>query len=209
MSCPSYHSGEVISLGVRLAMNIRTSLPTLAAITMVRVFSTLALIVGDPIPGHSQGFAWPVTWSLRPMFEVIEGLPLGALDPSWRRAALIRPHDLPIASTRPGEGLEDYGMRLSAEADLDGDRRADRAVVGVFETDQGELGRFLLILSRSGPASPWHKRALFQVPGGSTFSAIALRDTVLTWYGCLECDDQCAVIHVGEELRLRCQGQGG
>lgn len=174
---------------------------------MLRVLFVLGLVVVAPVPGNAQGLAWWITWSLRPMSRTIEGLAVETLDPSWRRAALIRPDDLPIASTKPGEGLEDSGVRLAVEADIDGDGQPERAVVGVFDTSRGELGRFLLILDRSGRAQPWRKRALFQVRGGNTFSAVAVKNTVLTWYGCLECNDQCAVVLVGTELRLRCLGQ--
>ena len=174
---------------------------------MTRLLAVVfAVVVALPRAGVAQGFAWPVTWSFRPMTTVIEGIPVETLDPSWRRASLIRPDDLPIASMKPGERLEDSDVSLSTEADLDGDGRSERAVVGVFETGRGELGRFLLILGRSGAVPAWSKRALFQVKGGSMFSAVALRRGTLTWYGCLECDDQCEVIRTAGEFRLRCSG---
>ncbi len=180
--------------------------PSGSATQVIRNLLALALVLGHPLAEESQGFGWWVTWSFRPMLSVVEGLPVGDLDPNWRLAMLIRPNDLPIASTKPGERLEDTGLRLSVDADLDGDGHAERAVVGVFETIQGEFGRFLLILGRSDPGDPWQKRAVFQVRGGNTFSAVAVKDTILTWYGCLECDDQCEVVHAGTELRLRCWG---
>lgn len=144
---------------------------------------------------------------MRPTATNLEGSPIKTLDPSWRRAALISPGDLPIASTKPGERLEDSGVSLSVEADLDDDGEAERAVVGVFETNRAELGRFLLILGRSRSGQPWQTRALFQVKGGSMFSAVSLKDAVLTWHGCLECDDECAVGRVGAGFDLRCEGQ--
>jgi hypothetical protein len=79
-------------------------------------------------------------------------------------------------------------------------------VVGMFETVRGELGRVLLILCRSGAAQPWHVRGLCQVKGGGMFSAVAVRRGTLTWYGCLECDDECTSVRSGNEFRLRCSG---
>jgi hypothetical protein len=140
------------------------------------------------------------------MTSAIEGIPVATLDPSWRRASAIRRDDLPIASTKPGNRLEDSRVTLSVEADLDGDGTSERAFVGVFETDRGELGRFLLILDRLSSTKAWRGRAVFQVKGGSMFSAVALRKGTLIWYGCLECDDECAVVFRDGEFALRCAG---
>jgi hypothetical protein len=175
---------------------------------MTRVSTViLVVVIGLPVVGTVQDMAWWVTWSIRPIANAVEGIPVGTLDPSWHRASLINLDDLPIASTKPGDRLEDSGVSLSHEADLDGDGQSERAVVGVFETARGERGRFLLILGRAGAAQAWRKRAVFQVKGGSMFSALAMRRGTLTWYGCLECDDECAVVSISGEFRLRCSGQ--
>ena len=119
----------------------------------------------------AQAPVWWLSWSPYPTASEVEGIPVRALDESWKRASLTHRGDLPIAATEPGERPEDWGLSLVVNADLDGDGAAERAVVGVFETIQGQRGRFLLILGRAGASQSWQKRGLFQVTGEPLFSA--------------------------------------
>jgi hypothetical protein len=63
----------------------------------------------------------------------------------------------------------DYGLVFAVDVDLDGDSRAERAVVGVYETTRGEIGRFLVILGRPSGGTRWTKRALFSVKDSAPF----------------------------------------
>jgi hypothetical protein len=88
--------------------------------------------------------------------------------------------------------------------DLDGDGRPERAVVGVYETTTGDIGRFLLILSHAKAGAPWTKKALFSLVDPNPFSAILIRGGAISWVGCFSCDDVCAVRRAGTEFRLIC-----
>ena len=160
-----------------------------------------------PLSGvRAQNLAWWVTWSIRPTASEVEGVPVQVLDPSWRRVSIIRRSDLPAAANRAGQGLpEDYGLALSVDTDLDGDDQDERVVVGAFETAQGELGRFLLILGRAKDGKSWTKKAIFSVRNSTPFSAVDLRLGTLRWHGCLECDDVCTVVRSDSGFRLRCE----
>src|SRR5207249_9557762 len=106
-------------------------------------------------------FAWWVDWSMRPTGTDVEGVPVSALNRNWRHASVIRLSDLPAASRQQGERPEDNGAVFAVDIDLDGDSNDERAVVGVYETAQGKIGRFLLILGRASSEARWMKRALF------------------------------------------------
>jgi hypothetical protein len=172
--------------------------------------SVAALILALAVPLDAAGrrqdvhYAWWVTASFQPTDGQVEGIPVQMLDATWQRASVIRPSDLPAAARRSGDRLEDFGVALSIEADLDGDKRHERAVVGVFETVQGEVGRFLLVLGKARDSGRWFKRALFTVKG-SSFSALKLDGRTLLWAGCLECDDECRVVPKRGRFRLDCQ----
>ena len=174
--------------------------------------SVAALILALAMPldaaGRSQDvqYAWWVTAAFLPTGGEVEGIPVQMLDATWQRASVIQQSDLPAAAARSGDRLEDFGVTLSVEADLDGDKRPERAVVGVFETVQGEVGRFLLVLGRSGDREGWFKRALFTAKGsGSRFSALQLDGRTLLWFGCLECDNVCRVVQKRGRFRLHCE----
>jgi len=170
-----------------------------------------ALILALAMPLDAAGrrqdveYAWWITASFQPTGGEVEGIPVQMLDATWQRASVIRPADLPAAAARKGDRLEDFGATLSVEADLDGDKRPERAVVGVFETLQGEVGRFVLVLGRTGDRGGWSKRALFTVKGRSSFSALKLEGRTLFWFGCLECDIVCRVVPKRGRFRLRCE----
>jgi hypothetical protein len=95
-----------------------------------------ALILALAMPLDAAGrrqdvlYAWWVTASFQPTGGEVEGIPVQMLDATWQRASVIRPSDLPAAAARPGERLEDFGVTLAVQADLDGDQRPERAIVG-------------------------------------------------------------------------------
>jgi hypothetical protein len=154
---------------------------------------------------HAVDFAWWVDWSMRPSGTEVEGVPVSALNPNWRHASVIRESDLPAASRQPGERPEDNGAVFSVDIDLDGDRHDEKAVVGVYETAQGKIGRFLLILGRASSVGGWTKKALFSVNDPNPFSAIRMVQGTLHWVGCFECDDDCTVIRSKSGLfQLHC-----
>jgi len=174
--------------------------PVIRTATVVSV-----LLLCFPACGASaQTFAWWITSTFVPRDSSIEGIPVKALNNGWRLASLAQESDLPAKAREPGESLQDHGFRFAVEADLDGDGRLERCVVGVYEEASAATGRFLLILSRENSRSPWHKRALFVSAGVAGFSAIAMRKGHLQWVTCLEGDSACEVRSRSGRYTLRC-----
>ena len=132
--------------------------------------------------------AWWVTWSIPPTGTNVEGVPVRALNQNWRRVSLIRTADLPAASRQAGERPEDHDAVFSVDIDLDGDAHDERAVVGVYETVSGEIGRLLLILGRVSAEKPWTKKAVFSLKDAEPFSAIVVQqgDNVATLWADLK-----------------------
>ena len=97
----------------------------------------------------AQGIAWWVTATFQPSDEAVEGIPVRQLNSRWLRASTITRSVLPVEAMHTGETVEEHGFSFVLDADLDGDGRQERALVGVFQTVSGETGRFLLILGRS------------------------------------------------------------
>ena len=149
-------------------------------------------------------YAWWLRATFIPRHTMVEGIPVASLNSRWSRASVITHSDLPKDSREPGEGVEDHGFALSAEADLDGDGVSERAVVGVFETVAGETGEFLLILGRHSSNDAWTKRALFLDVGQAGFSAVTVQHRRLVWVRCFECDSACEVSYRARRFRREC-----
>jgi len=164
----------------------------------------ITLLTTMPVRAQGISYAWWVKATFEPREEMVEGVPLRDIDRKWLRASALRAADLPAEAAEKGETPEAYGFALALEADLDGDGSLERAVVGVFQTRSGEVGRFLLILGRSGPTAPWTKRALFSETGAAGFSALAMKNTTLLWVTCFECDTGCGVVYRWWRFRLQC-----
>jgi hypothetical protein len=75
--------------------------------------------------------------------------------------------------------------------------------VGVYRTDSGERGGFLLILT-ADQRGRWAKRALFKNPEGR-FSALLQKSGRLVWTFCFECDGTCNVLPRRGAWKLDCQ----
>jgi hypothetical protein len=88
--------------------------------------------------------------------------------------------------------------------ELDGDRRPERAVVGVYRDRAGLTGRFLLILATDAQGRR-RKKALFAEPGSPGFSALFVWDKKLHWVFCLECDSTCAIVTERTNWTLDCE----
>jgi hypothetical protein len=172
----------------------------------VRAFcsSVAIVLLGTSSAIAAVDYAWWVTATFAPRDAEVEGIALRDLDRDWLRASVLRAADLPATATDPGESVEDHAFSLALQADLDGDGKPERVVVGVFQSKSGGMGRFLLILGKSNNASSWTKRALFAVPGTAGFSAIRMEDGRLVWVTCFECDSACEVSYRWWRFRLRC-----
>jgi hypothetical protein len=99
--------------------------------------------------------------------------------------------------------MRGHNGAFEALRDLTGDGRIDKAIVGVYRADTGEVGRFLLVL-RAGDGGNWLKHSLIKLPGEARFSWLRNETNQLQWWFCLECDNMCTVVatETGTECRF-------
>ena len=168
-----------------------------------RTLLAVAFVACCAVPVSAYDYAWWLTVEFAPTKSAIESIPLRDLDPSWTAASRLREDDLPPEAFVRGESLRDHGGSFEVSADLDGDRKAEKALVGVYRAISGEVGEFLLILD-GGHHGRWKKRALFTTAGKAGFSVLFYRNKRLLWASCMECDSSCEVRSTAGEWTLDC-----
>ena len=171
--------------------------------TLIRAVLLLALFP-SALPAQS-GYVWWVTARFEAKDTIIESIPLREIDQAWVAASSLRESTLNAAAFEPGESLKDHDAAFEIEGDFNRDGKRDKALVGVYRSEGGETGGFLLILTQDS-TKQFAKAALFKNPGGQ-FSALQTGDRGgLRWAFCFECDGVCEVIPTRSGWRLECSG---
>lgn len=143
------------------------------------------LVADSTKPGS---YAWWVISQFTPVADTLYTLPLRAIDSRWSKATLLHSGLMPLEAARDLSSLEDSAFGFCFEGDFNADGRRDRVAVGVYETQKGEQGRFLLILTQR-PGDHWEKAFLSAAPPDPGFSVLWLAPgAVLRWSFCMECD---------------------
>ena len=134
----------------------------------------------------SGNYAWWLTARFTPTTDTVGSIPIRAIDPSWVKASLLTRDMLPPKAAAPGEWTDTtYGF--VREGDFNQDGRQDRAMVGVYQTKSGEVGRFLLVVTQR-QAGTWQKAFLATTPGEAGFSVLFPEGDGIGWSSCMECD---------------------
>ena len=172
-------------------------------------FAALVGLLGSSARSSPEPtYAWWLTARFEPRHQTVEGIPIRLIDPSWTKALVLTKELMPAEASKPGESVADHDGAFTVDADLDGDRVLERALVGVYHAASGEEGRFLLILG--APTNPLQarreKRALFTSPGEAGFSVLFLENGHLLWAQCMECDGSCEVVSAARSFSLKCEG---
>jgi hypothetical protein len=172
---------------------------------MSRLWVALLLVVAlGATQADAITYAWWLTAQFTPEGQSVEGLPLSAVDTTWTAASVLREEMFPPEARQSGESVADHGGHLTLAIDLDGDRRPEKAVVGVYRDRAGVTGRFLLILATDSRGR-LRRKALFAEPGSPGFSALFLWDKTLHWAFCMECDSSCAIVNRRASWTLDCE----
>jgi hypothetical protein len=98
--------------------------------------------------------------------------------------------------------LQDHNAAFEMIGDFDRNGAVEKALVGVYQNDSGERGRFLLILTQR--KGVWTKQALFKNPGGTGFSVLQ-QSQRLIWAFCMESDGTYDVIGRRGRWQLECR----
>lgn len=135
---------------------------------------------------------WWVTIDFEPRGTQVEGFAVSELDSSWLSATALTDSLLPDDAFPPGENMGDYGGAFEVLRDLTGDGHINKAIVGVYRADTGEVGKFLLVLTAEDGGN-WARSSLIKQPGKVGFSWLRNERNPLQWWFCFDCDNMCAV----------------
>jgi len=157
------------------------------------------LLGAGPVGAESE--AWWLRATFEPRGLEVLGIPVRAIDSEWIAASPLTPDELPPDAREPGFRIEDTELRLSIDGDFERDGKTDKALVGVYRTRSGAVGRFLLIASENFDGA-WEKRAVFSDPGSPGFSALTYRGGEVQWWDCMLCGSYQAVVLQGGTFKL-------
>jgi hypothetical protein len=136
-------------------------------------------------------YAWWVAIEFKPAGSEIEGIPVKQIRPNWVLASVLTKDSIPAQVIEEDEGRDSVAeakLVFACDGDFNADGVPDRALVGVYEDTQGGLGKFLLIVTRSG-SDKWKVLLVDAVPEKPGFSALRLQGKGLEWWLCMQCDD--------------------
>lgn len=160
------------------------------------VAAALALLGCSPKPEpatHAPLTAWWVDIQFEPGTAKARGFDARSVDDRWKRMSVL---DSNILKRRIPEAeiekLKKSGFSFSLKADLDRDGVQEDFFVGVYETIDGEPGRFVAIARNGRIVKHFHEN------GTAGFSALLRGDREVRWYKCMECDSFDSIIWTGE-----------
>lgn len=141
--------------------------------------------------------AWWVDIQFQPGSMEARGFDARSVDKSWKRISAL---DADMLKGRiPDEEIEEFrksGFSFSLMSDLDGDGVQEDFFVGVYETSEGEVGRFVAIV-RNGRIVRH-----FDESGSGSFSVLLQGDGEVRWYKCMECESFDSIRWGGEDFTL-------
>lgn len=141
--------------------------------------------------------AWWVDIQFQPGSTTAKGFDVRSVDKGWKRISAL---DVDMLKGRiPDEEIEEFrksGFSFSLKSDLDGDGVQEDFFVGVYETNEGEVGRFVAIV-RNGRVVRH-----FDESGSGSFSALMQGDGEVRWYKCMECGSFESIRWSGEDFTL-------
>lgn len=141
--------------------------------------------------------AWWYNIQFRPTSTTIHGLDVRTIDADWKRATTL---DVSLLNGRISDDeiqmFNKSTLSFSLISDLDGDGISEDFFVGVYETNEGEIGRFIAI-TRKGQVLQHFKES-----GTGGFSGLLQADRTVRWYKCMECGEFESIKWSGESFIL-------
>jgi hypothetical protein len=119
--------------------------------------------------------------------ESIAMIPAAQLEKGWRYASPLTESAIEkFRDSEENDAYAEHGFRFELESDLNGDGRAERVLAGVYQTETGETGRFILVLAPN-PDGGWEKAFVSSLPAHQNFSALLQTDGEVRWSFCMMC----------------------
>jgi hypothetical protein len=132
-------------------------------------------------------------WWLDAHFDAVGqnvfSIPASELNNDWKRVSPLTPESIEkFRSASHEDPFAKFEFRFELTSDLTQDSKEERIAVGVYETGDGQAGRFIIVVEPSSTGS-WQKAFISAVPGYHNFSALLVVDREIRWYSCMLCGD--------------------
>ena len=137
-------------------------------------------------PAHS---AWWLRISFTPCEQSIFGVAVDKIHPKWIRASALKKEYIPASALfETGQDtLAQFGKTFQLDGDFNGDKRADRAVVGVYEEAGGNRGLFVAVFTEAAK-NTWRPVFLHAFAASKGILMLQQRGSVIRVWSCNECD---------------------
>jgi len=136
------------------------------------------------IASEPSCYAWWLRAQFRPFELEVRGVPVREIRATWCKATEFRKSLFP---TGPSSDLEQNNASFSIDGFFDGSKVRQTALVGVYETCNGQRGSFLLVLKHSQGKSPI-VRFVQEMPGVQFGMLRTLPNATIQVFHCMECD---------------------
>ncbi len=141
------------------------------------------------IPVEPKGYAWSAKIEFIPVHKAIRGIPISKIDPSWEFASELMKKGIPKEAFEEdqGDALGSSSSGFTKSGDFNKDGVADLALIGAFKRKTGEIGNFILILTK-GRNGKWQKLFLDSWGDRAGFAVIDSEGPGLEIWFCMDCD---------------------
>lgn len=139
------------------------------------------------------GLSWWLTEALAPRDTVLLGIPARSIVPTWRVASILAAENLSEEARQDLLARPPGGPAFRITGDFNRNTEQDVVAVGVYRSDDGVDGNFVLILESRGNVQSVD--TVLVTRGRPTFSALtALSDSSFAIWNCLDCGDFVRVV---------------
>jgi hypothetical protein len=145
----------------------------------------------------ASDFAWWYTIQFRPVSATVFGLDVRTFNNKWIYATVVDNNLLKEQIAEDDfQNFNKSALSFSLMYDLDGNGIDEEFFVGVYETHEGEIGRFIAIM-QDGKLLQY-----FMESGLNNFSALLQTNQEVRWYKCMECGEFESINWNGESFML-------
>jgi hypothetical protein len=169
---------------------------------LIQSFTFLLLLLPCGRGYSTEEFASWLRVKYTPVSNHIESIPIRRIDKRWAKVLVLRMANQPPDVASAVRRNEQFGYQFEAEGDFNGDAKRDKAMVGVYENKNGEVGRFFLVLTEEKPGR-WKPAFLYKIPGEPGFGILLYQRGRVSFATCMECDTVGDLLWVKGRYRIR------
>jgi hypothetical protein len=133
--------------------------------------------------------AWWLRISFTPCEQNILGLAVDKIHPKWVRASVLKKEYIPASALfeTGQDAMAQFSKTFQLNGDFNGDKRADRAIVGVYEEADGTRGLFVAIFTEAAQKT-WSPVFLHAFAASKGILFLERSGSAIRVWECMECD---------------------